>query len=188
MGLGKVSWKWNMVRQDPHGNWDLHFCFGLLWLGSRIEQRHRMGVHWILCCIDFFNSLDHHLLGGFWFILTYLGRWDLLFSRNDFGGLALRVNRRSVPSTLDTKCSNGISTPKRLSKYRRCDSLFRSHPCRKIFNWRSARSSDVATRTCSALTSHFYKGTLLNLTDVPLIEAEDNHAPSWKLDKRWGDE
>lgn len=27
MGLGKVSWKWNMVRQDPHGNWDLHFCF-----------------------------------------------------------------------------------------------------------------------------------------------------------------
>ena len=53
--LGNGTWKWNMVRQDPHGNWDLHFCFGLLWLGSRIEQRHRMGVHWILCCIDFFN-------------------------------------------------------------------------------------------------------------------------------------
>jgi len=27
MGLGNGTWKWNMVRQDPYGNWDLHFCF-----------------------------------------------------------------------------------------------------------------------------------------------------------------
>jgi len=59
MGLGN-GWL-DRIRMVI-GIWFLVFGY-YDWLGSRIAQRHRVGVQWILCCIAFFNSLDHHLLG-----------------------------------------------------------------------------------------------------------------------------